>query len=66
MPARSRSPKFSRRRFGALAAAAPVAASTAAKAQVAPTPPPQPRPVSPAITKFEVPMATEPGFIFKP
>jgi lipoprotein-anchoring transpeptidase ErfK/SrfK len=66
MPGRSKSPKFSRRRFGALAAAAPVAASTAAKAQTSPAPAQQPRPVSPAIAKFDVPMATEPGFIYKP
>jgi hypothetical protein len=60
--------KLSRRRFGLLAAA-PLAATAAAQdaARPADTPAAAPqRPVSPAIAQFDVPMATEPGFVFKP
>lgn len=59
--------KLSRRSFGLLASA-PLAVTAAvqdARPTQTPAATPQ-RPISPAIARFDVPMATEPGFIFKP
>jgi hypothetical protein len=60
--------KLSRRGFGLLAVAplaATAATQDAARPTEAPAAAPQ-RPVPPAIARFNVPMSTEPGFIFKP
>lgn len=64
--------RFSRRRFGQLAAAAPLAVATASGSPQAgrgeqERPATASRPTtSEAIAKFDVPMAAEPGFVFRP
>ena len=59
--------KLSRRLFGLLTAA-PLATAAPSQDPARPSPaaPVQPRQASPAVARFDVPMSTEPGFIFKP
>jgi len=63
--------KISRRGFGRLTLAAPIAVSAVAAAPRQELPPgkaaAQPQPAAQdAIAAFDVPMATEPGFVYRP
>jgi hypothetical protein len=68
---RSYSGKLSRRGFGRLTLAAPIAVSAGAAAprqeRRTETPAAQPQPAAAdVIVAFDVPMSTEPGFVYRP
>ena len=65
------SAKLSRRGFGRLTLAAPIAVTAAAavpsQERRPETAPAQPQPAAPdPIAAFDVPMSTEPGFVYRP
>jgi hypothetical protein len=66
---RNSSGKISRRGFGRLTLAAPMAVSAAAAPRQERRPEPaaaQPQQAQDVIAGFDVPMSTEPGFVYKP